>query len=388
MSDNRKKAASNIWTLSNIITLIRICLVPVFVVALLSPWPEWFGIAHLVDDQTKSLVAAAVFILISATDWIDGYLARKRNEVTDFGKFMDPLADKILVAAALLALVELSVLPAWPVLIILAREFIVSGVRMIAASKNEVIAASWYGKAKTVAQIIAIVLFLIKDALIIPNAENINNPLYVISWVTMIVALILTIISMLDYISKARHLLGFKPAKLDAANSDECDIDDEFLNTLAADVVCAASNKGVTISSAESLTGGMVSCALTSVAGSSSVVMGGVASYALSVKSDVLGVDLDTLKSDGAVNARTAIDMAKGAQRILKSDFAVSTTGIAGPTGAEPGKPIGTVWFAVSTPYKTEAEVMHFEGNRDKIRRLSAKKALDILLEAINRDAR
>ncbi|WP_165252317.1 CDP-diacylglycerol--glycerol-3-phosphate 3-phosphatidyltransferase [Adlercreutzia sp. ZJ304] len=388
MSDNRKKAASNIWTLSNIITLIRICLVPVFVVALLSPWPEWFGIAHLVDDQTKSLVAAAVFILISATDWIDGYLARKRNEVTDFGKFMDPLADKILVAAALLALVELSVLPAWPVLIILAREFIVSGVRMIAASKNEVIAASWYGKAKTVAQIIAIVLFLIKDALVIPNTENINNPLYVISWVTMIIALILTIISMLDYISKARHLLGFKPAKFDAENSDECDIDDEYLNALAADVVCAASNKGVTVSSAESLTGGMVSCALTSVAGSSSVVMGGVASYALSVKSDVLGVDSDTLKSDGAVNARTAIDMAKGAQRILKSDFAVSTTGIAGPTGAEPGKPIGTVWFAVSTPYATEAEVMHFEGNRDKIRRLSAKKALDILLEAINGDAR
>ena len=118
--------------------------------------------------------------MISCTDWLDGYLARKRNEVTDFGKFMYSLADKILTTAALLALVELRVLPSWPVLIILAREFIVAGVRMVAASKGVVIAASWYGKAKTVFQIIAIVMFLVKDVTVFPNAADSGSVLLAI----------------------------------------------------------------------------------------------------------------------------------------------------------------------------------------------------------------
>jgi CDP-diacylglycerol--glycerol-3-phosphate 3-phosphatidyltransferase len=159
VAHSQSSSAPKIWTPANIVTVIRICLVPVFVVVLLSPWPEWFGVEALVAPNIKSCIAAGLFILISCTDWIDGYLARSRGEVTDFGKFMDPLADKILVAAALLALIELGVLPAWPVLIILTREFIVSGVRMMAAAEGEVIAASMYGKFKTVFQIIAIVLF-------------------------------------------------------------------------------------------------------------------------------------------------------------------------------------------------------------------------------------
>ena len=85
-----------LWTISNIITLVRICLVPVFVIALITPWPDWFGIDS-VSSTTKSLIAAFIFILVSCTDWLDGYLARSRGEVTNFGKFMDPLADKILV---------------------------------------------------------------------------------------------------------------------------------------------------------------------------------------------------------------------------------------------------------------------------------------------------
>ena len=216
MSAESSTGAEKLWTPANIITLVRICLVPVFVLALLSPWPQWMGLEWM-SDQMKSLVAAGVFIIISCTDWIDGYLARSRNEVTDFGKFMDPLADKILVAAALLALVELSVLPSWPVLIILVREFIVSGIRMIAATKGEVIAASWYGKAKTVFQIIAIVLFIVKDSLVLPNFESVmQTPLYLLSWLVMFIALALTIVSMVDYIAKARHLIGFGPAKAGA----------------------------------------------------------------------------------------------------------------------------------------------------------------------------
>ena len=120
-----------ILTPANVVTMIRICLVPVFVVALISPWPDAMGLAFL--NPWKAWIAAIIFVVISCTDWLDGYLARSRGEVTDFGKFMDPLADKVLVVAALLVLIELGSLPSWPVLIIVAREFIVSGVRMVAA---------------------------------------------------------------------------------------------------------------------------------------------------------------------------------------------------------------------------------------------------------------
>lgn len=207
-------APDKIWTLPNIITMIRILLVPVFVVALLSPWPEWFGLTEHIDEYTKSIIATGAFICISCTDWLDGYLARKRDQISDFGKFMDPLADKILVAAALLALVELQTIPAWPVIIILAREFIVSGARMLAASKDVVIAASWYGKAKTVLQMAAIVLFLIK-APVDPTSvvDAVTDPLFVTAWVVMIAALVMTIVSMLDYLSKCRELFGFQPKK-------------------------------------------------------------------------------------------------------------------------------------------------------------------------------
>lgn len=217
-------APDKIWTLPNVITLIRILLVPVFVVVLLSPWPEWFGLAEHIDEYTKSIIATGAFVCISCTDWLDGYLARKRDQVSDFGKFMDPLADKILVAAALLALVELQTIPAWPVIIILAREFIVSGARMLAASKHVVIAASWYGKAKTVLQIAAIVLFLIKAPLDLTSvADAATDPLFVAAWIVMLAALVMTLVSMLDYLSKCRELFGFQPKKTrnqqkDAAN--------------------------------------------------------------------------------------------------------------------------------------------------------------------------
>ena len=138
----RPASTDKLWTPANIVTLARICLVPVFVVVLISPWPQWLGLPQVADDA-KSLIAAGIFILISCTDWLDGYLARSRGEVTDFGKFMDPLADKILVAAALLALIELGSLPSWVALVILAREFIVAGLPMVAASEGVRIAASW-----------------------------------------------------------------------------------------------------------------------------------------------------------------------------------------------------------------------------------------------------
>ena len=371
-----------LWTISNIITLVRICLVPVFVIALITPWPDWFGIDS-VSSTTKSLIAAFIFILISCTDWLDGYLARSRGEVTNFGKFMDPLADKILVCAALLALVELKVLPSWPVLIILAREFIVSGIRMVAADKGVVIAASWYGKAKTVTQIIAIVLFIVKDSILPVNSANpIDNPLYVLSWVVMLAALALTIISMMDYFVKARHLLGFSSDKSDggAASAPASDSNED----IARRVIERASSANKTIACAESLTGGLIAGTLTAIPGSSQVVRGGIVSYVNDVKRKELGVDETLLEREGAVCEEVARQMAAGVRQGIGTDIAVAVTGIAGPGGEEPGKPVGTVWAACATESGCEATCFHFEGDRQEVRHATVREALRMIEAALS----
>lgn len=393
MSKNAAPGTTDkLWTPANIVTLLRICLVPVFVVAIISPWPAYFGLDS--SSAVKSWVAAAIFILLAATDGVDGYLARSRGEVSDFGKFMDPLADKILVAAALLSLIELGVLPSWPALVILTREFIVSGIRMVAASKGTVIAASWYGKAKTVTQIIAIVLFIVKDSVVhIDPLEALYSPLYLVSWVVMIVALILTVISMLDYFVKARELLGFVPKGSSENNELSADpttisarFDDEALYAKAKVVIETALERGVTIGCAESLTGGMISASLTAVPGSSQVVKGCIVSYVNEVKKDVLGVPCDVLDSQGAVNGDTAKAMAEGAVASLDCDTAVAVTGIAGPGGAEPGKPVGTVWMAVCRSGSSAlATVSHYDGDRDNVRRQTVSAALDALLNAMEK---
>lgn len=389
-----KGASPRIWTPANIITFLRICLVPLFVVALLSPWPEWFGILHVVTNQMKALVAAGVFILISCTDWIDGYLARSRNEVTDLGKFLDPLADKILVAAALIALVELRVIPSWPVLIILTREFIVSGIRMVAATKGVVIAASWYGKAKTVLQIVAIVMFLVKDSLYLPNISSaIENPLYVASWIVMIAALVMTVVSMLDYIAKARPLLFGTPAGGEDALADPALADgdadggrasdghpfDTALVEKAASVVELAKGESAKLATAESLTGGLISAAITAVPGSSAVFNGSIVTYVNDAKHHLLGVGSLLLEEEGAVCEEVALEMARGAAKDLEADIAVAVTGIAGPTGAEPGKPVGTVWVGLFSSGIERAYCKRFSGDRDAIREQTASFALDLL---------
>lgn len=376
---------STIWNAPNVVTMVRICLVPVFVVALLSPWPEWMGLHDLIDKQLKAIIAAAVFVVISATDWVDGYLARKNKQVTDFGKFLDPLADKILVAAALIALVELQVIPSWPVLIIISREFIVSGIRMVAATKNVVIAASIYGKWKTVLQIVAIVLFIVKDSLVIPNAEAaISNPLYVLSWIVMIAALVMTVLSMLDYIAKARDLLFTGTDNKNEEGSMTKDVQFLQIAILAQKIVDEATKKKLTIATAESLTGGLISTTLTEVPGSSSVFLGGFTTYANSVKEDVLGVDGKLLQDKGAVDGEVAIQMAQGAASKTGADIAVAVTGIAGPTGEEPGKPVGTVYFGVYDQGKTYSERKEFSGNRSDIRYQTTQTALELMMKCLD----
>ena len=182
-------------------------------VALLSPWPEWLPYPEF-WAAWQPWIAAIVFAGISATDAVDGHLARSRNEVTDLGKFMDPLADKILVCAAMLALVELQAFPSWVALIIIAREFIVSGLRMVAAAQGKVIAASYYGKVKTVLQILAILLFIVKDTLQIKLlGGGVATGFTIFSWVVLGAAVVMTLVSLLDYFNKTKDLLGFGSKK-------------------------------------------------------------------------------------------------------------------------------------------------------------------------------
>jgi len=158
-------------------------MIPVFLIFLYIP-----GLG-----MTGDIIAAAIFILASLTDLLDGKIARKYNLVTNFGKFMDPLADKLLVCSALIALVDLERIPAWIVIIIIAREFIISGFRLIASDNGVVIAASYWGKFKTTFQMIMIILLVL----------NLNYPFSgVVNTVIMYIALALTVISLLDYIIK------------------------------------------------------------------------------------------------------------------------------------------------------------------------------------------
>ncbi|MDR3037241.1 MAG: CDP-diacylglycerol--glycerol-3-phosphate 3-phosphatidyltransferase [Coriobacteriales bacterium] len=198
-------------TPANIVTTARIVFIPVFVFLLLAPWPDWAP-DPLLAQLAKPWIAAAVFTLLAVTDGLDGYLARTRNEVTTLGKFLDPLADKILVTAALLALIELGKLPAWIALIIIARDFLVSGLRMVASAEDQVIAASHVGKVKTVFQIIAVILFIVKDSNVIEQLSRwLALATDLLAWLVMLIALLLTLLSMIDYFWKSSSVLGLPP---------------------------------------------------------------------------------------------------------------------------------------------------------------------------------
>ena len=173
--------------LPNKLTVLRVCMIPFFVVMLLLNGGE---------NQTYRYIAAAIFIVASLTDMLDGKIARKYHLVTNFGKFMDPLADKLLVCSALICLVDLKQLPAWMVIVIISREFIISGFRLVASDIGIVIAASYWGKFKTTFQMISVILLIVR----IPE-------LTVLTQVCVWTALVLTVISLVDYIAKNHKVL-------------------------------------------------------------------------------------------------------------------------------------------------------------------------------------
>lgn len=168
--------------LPNKLTLLRVVLIPVFVVLLLLEGGQ---------NSTLRIAALIVFCIASFTDFLDGQIARRNHLVTNFGKFMDPLADKLLVCSALICMIELGQLPSWYVLTVIAREFIISGFRLVAADNGIVIAASWWGKFKTTFQMLTVILLIL------------NIPaLHTVTMIIAGIAFVLTLVSLLDYIAK------------------------------------------------------------------------------------------------------------------------------------------------------------------------------------------
>jgi CDP-diacylglycerol--glycerol-3-phosphate 3-phosphatidyltransferase len=178
-------------SLANKITLLRIILIPLLILFI------------YIDIDYNYLFAALIFLLCSITDALDGYVARKQNTVSIFGKVFDPVADKVLVFSALIPFVEIGLLPAWVVIILVSREFILSGFRIVHAKYGDnVIAASWLGKTKTILQDTFIVMIFLQPYLIFLKT-------YYITWIVIILSIIFAIWSMLDYIIKNSKSLDF-----------------------------------------------------------------------------------------------------------------------------------------------------------------------------------
>lgn len=175
----------------NKLTVARMIMVPFLVVFLLTGW----------GGEANRYISLLIFVAASITDWLDGYLARKNHLVTNFGKFMDPLADKLLVCSAMICMIELGRLPAWFVIIIIGREFIISGFRLIAAENGIVIAANYWGKFKTVSQMIMIILLILHFDL---------SVFVILEQIFIWLSLALTVISLMTYIWQNRSVLSMQ----------------------------------------------------------------------------------------------------------------------------------------------------------------------------------
>ena len=173
----------------NKLTLLRIIMIPFFVVFMLvdfGPWSKW--------------AALAIFVVASLTDTLDGYLARRDHLVTNFGKFMDPLADKLLVCSAMICMIELGRLPSWGVIVISGREFVSSGFRLIASDNGVVIAANYWGKIKTVCQMVMIIVLI----------ADLGGGFVILEQILIYASLLLTVISLVTYLWQNRSVLSFQ----------------------------------------------------------------------------------------------------------------------------------------------------------------------------------
>lgn len=347
--------------LPNALTLSRLAAIPILMVLLLARFPG--------HDQ----VAAALFIVFSLTDTLDGQIARRRGTVSDLGKFLDPLADKLFVLSVLIVLVQEGLVAAWVVVIIFSRELIITILRSVAAAQGRVIAAAPLAKTKTVMQMSAVTLLILQRPypIVVPLAE-----------LAVGVAIIFTIWSGLDYLWRFRYLLGpvdSARAPGRAGPTGGAPEPDETGEAAARDLAEILRRHGLTVSVAESCTGGMVGSLITDQPGSSAYFLGSVVAYSNEVKRDHLGVSPALLKQVGAVSHEVARAMAEGARSRFGSDLAAGVTCIAGPDADGSQKPVGLTYVAVASAAGTESHEFRLDGDRWSNRRQAAHQALRLL---------
>jgi CDP-diacylglycerol--glycerol-3-phosphate 3-phosphatidyltransferase len=349
--------------LSNGLTLSRLAAIPALMVLLVMRFP-W-------HDQA----AAALFILGSFTDTLDGQLARRRGTVSDLGRFLDPLADKLFVLSVLIVLVQEGLVAAWVVVVIFSRELIITILRSVGASQGRVIGAAPLGKTKTVMQMTAVTLLILQRPYpwLVPVAD-----------IAVGVAIVFTIWSGLDYIWRFRYLLGpFDSSRLPGrpGPSGGAPEPGEPVAEPGREIGEALRRAGLTISVAESCTGGLLGSLITDQPGSSAYFLGGLIAYSDEVKRDQLGVSPALLERVGAVSREVAQAMAEGARSRFGTSIAVAVTGIAGPGAGGSAKPVGLTYIGVASARGTVAHEYRFKGARGENRREAAVEAMRLVVE-------
>lgn len=338
----------------NALTISRLVAIPILMGLLLVDFPG--------HDQ----IAAALFIVFSLTDTVDGQLARRTGRVSDLGKFLDPLADKLFVLAVLIVLVQEELVAAWVVVVIFSRELIITILRSLAASQGRVIAAAPLGKTKTVTQMAAVTLLILQRPypVLVPFAD-----------IAVAVAVAFTLGSGLDYLWRFRHLIGpFDTSRVRPAVSGGAP------EASPAEVAEVLSGTGLTVAVAESITGGMIGSLITEQPGSSAYFAGGVIAYSNAVKREQLGVSASLLESVGAVSREVGEAMARGVRARLGTSLGVAVTGIAGPGAEGTSKPVGLTYVAVASDGHVASREFIFAGDRASIRRQAATEALRMLV--------
>jgi CDP-diacylglycerol--glycerol-3-phosphate 3-phosphatidyltransferase len=345
--------------LPNALTISRLLSIPVLMVLLVVRFPY--------HDQ----IAAAVFVVASLTDTLDGNLARRRRQVTELGKFLDPLTDKLFILSVLIVLVQEGELAAWIVVVIFGREMLITVLRSLSASQGRVIAATPFGKTKTVLQVAAVLLLILQRPY--PVLDLPAN-------VVVLLAVIFTVTSGLDYLWRFRAVFARVPLPTGGGSPGA----DSPVDPLVRRLHERLRGGGLTLAVAESCTGGLLAAAITDQPGSSAYFKGGVVAYSNEIKERLLGVPPELLQRHGAVSAEVAQAMAEGARHALDADLAVSITGIAGPEADGTEKPVGLthVWLAAAGGGDGRRFV--FPGDRWANRRQAVGEALALLLARVD----
>jgi len=351
--------------LPNLLTLSRLAVIPVLMALLIVRFPG--------HDE----LAAALFLVFSFTDTLDGQIARRRGTVSDLGKFLDPLADKLFVLSVLIVLVQEGLVAAWVVVVIFSRELLITILRSVGAGQGLIIAAAPLGKTKTVMQMVAVTLLILQRPypFLVPVAA-----------LAVAIAVVFTIGSGIDYLWRFRHLIrpvdsGGIPARVSpsgGAPGSESPVD-----PLARELRALLVEGGLTIAVAESCTGGLLAALITDQPGSSAYFVGGVIAYSDDVKRDHLGVPAAMLKQHGAVSKEVAVAMAEGARSRFATAMAVSTTGIAGPDSDGSNKPVGLTYIAIASARGSSCHEYTFSGDRWSNRRQAAGQALRRVIEEV-----